>query len=155
MHVRFFFDKANLQHKFSLRAIGSFWWKDLLITKIGNRNFICGKAPAYFRTCLARLLLRGSSRGAGAVLEEPQIVAPPKWLRLLCFFTEKRLLQENVWQGSSGGAGAGAGEEPCQTGPINNSDYQGEKNLVLVQLSFLQNDLLCSLQAPELFWTPL
>jgi len=37
------------------------------------------------RTCLARLLLRGSSGGAGAVLEEPQIVAPPKRLRLLCF----------------------------------------------------------------------
>jgi len=34
---------------------------------------------------LARLLPRGSSGGAGAVLEEPQIVAPPKRLRLLCF----------------------------------------------------------------------
>jgi len=33
------------------------------------------------------------------------------------FFTEKRLFQENVWQGFSGGAGAGAGEKPCQTGP--------------------------------------
>jgi len=37
------------------------------------------------RACLAGLLLRGSSGGARAVLEEPQIVAPPKQLRLLCF----------------------------------------------------------------------
>jgi len=37
------------------------------------------------RACLARLLPRGSSGGAGVVLEEPQIVAPPKRLRLLCF----------------------------------------------------------------------
>ena len=40
------------------------------------------------------------------------------------FFTEKRLFQENVWQGSSGGAGARAGEEPCQTGPKKRIDIQ-------------------------------
>jgi hypothetical protein len=32
------------------------------------------------------------------------------------FFTEKQLLQKNVWQGSSGGARAGAREKPYQTG---------------------------------------
>ena len=37
------------------------------------------------RACLVRLLPRGSSGGAGAVLEEPQIVAPPKRFRFLCF----------------------------------------------------------------------
>jgi len=38
---------------------------------------------------LARLLLRRSSGGARAVLEVPQFMAPPKWLRLLCFLPKK------------------------------------------------------------------
>ena len=60
-----------------------------------SRLIYVGRGPAYvvwsgipswvFRTCLAWLLLRSSSKGAGAILEEPQIVAPPKRLQLLCF----------------------------------------------------------------------
>ena len=42
-------------------------------------------ASSDIRACLARLLPRGSSGGAGVVFEEPQIVAPPKRLQLLCF----------------------------------------------------------------------
>jgi hypothetical protein len=38
-----------------------------------------------FWGCLAGLLMRGSTGGAGAVLEEPQFVAPPKRLQLVYF----------------------------------------------------------------------
>ena len=89
------------------------------------------------RTCLAGLLSgfgSGSSRGAlpNVFLEEPFFSKKQrsrsrfggaincgfsKTAPAPLFFTEKRFLQENVWQGSSGGAGAGAGEEPYQTGP--------------------------------------
>jgi hypothetical protein len=60
--------------------------------------------PEYLRGCWAGLLLR-------APPEEPE----PFW-RGTIFFTEKQILRQNIWQGSSGGARARAGEEPYQTG---------------------------------------
>jgi len=53
--------------------------------KINQLEMIGIPGVEKLRACLARLLPRGSSGGAGAILEEPQIVAPPKRLRLLCF----------------------------------------------------------------------
>ena len=58
------------------------------------------------------LLRRSRSRFGGATNCGSSKTAPAP-----LFFTEKRLFQENIWQGSSGGAGAGAGEKPCQTSP--------------------------------------
>jgi len=49
--------------------------KSILLTTVGY----------WLRGYLARLLLRGFSKGARAVLQELQFVAPSKRLRLLCF----------------------------------------------------------------------
>ena len=54
------------------------------------------------------LLQRSQSRFGGAT-----ICGFSKTALAPLLFSEKRLLQENVWQGSSGGAG----EEPCQIDP--------------------------------------
>jgi len=64
-----------------------------------------------FGTALYEELLRRSqSRFRGAIICGFFKTAPAPLL-----FIKKRLPQENVWQGSSGGARVGAGEEPCQT----------------------------------------
>jgi hypothetical protein len=57
------------------------------------------------------------TREIRAVLEETQIIAPPKWFWLL-YFSLKTVSPKNVWQGSSREARAGAGaREFYQTGP--------------------------------------
>ena len=55
---------------------------------------------------LEGLLQRSQSRFGGATICGSSKMAPAPLL-----FTEKRLLHENVWQGSFEGARAGAGEE--------------------------------------------
>ena len=73
------------------------------------------------------LLRRSRSHFGGATICDCSKTAPAP-----LFFTEKWLFQENVWQDSSGGAGAGAGEEPFQTGPYLKEMQQRCSNYITI-----------------------
>jgi hypothetical protein len=61
----------------------------------------------YFKGVFGMAPLKGASPKEGFSKTAP---AP-------LLFAEKWLLQKNIWQSSSRGAKAEAGEKPCQTGP--------------------------------------
>jgi len=91
---------------------------------------------------LARLLLRGFSGGARAVLEEPQIVAPPKQLQLLCF-----LLKNGSSRKTFGRAPLEEPEPEPERSPAKQALKQVLQGIVLVlERSLVPNNLWLALE---------